>query len=596
MEMTNPPEIFDAKVSLRLKMHLLFKNKEVWAKLDDYDAVRVCLLVVEEIVFMAREDAPFIQAIKPGQNVDEAPIVNEQSVKIDEQAGVVDDHDPTAPTDSNNLLEDVDSLFKEVIDVRPDIVGRVDELRTKLVQTITSYPSRATPCDDSLKQNESNGEPRKCYYQESQQGSLQNLVKALESELEHDVSCLQADNLDEARFDDAVKDNDEMEHAMDVDNEDGKYCLDDMSIGFEEDKSNGEIKEKKVNLDQCILDLMDMSEEHIYNTPSLKTGFGVVERKRKPGPALQLPYEQQKPTTPPHVKRRTITSQLLESIEFPDESQFDVEDEENLESTEYDCETMPPFTENIKSGEPTKLFKLAWDPYSIVVDDQFLLAFLGLEEKKELWVELLWRFRASDADWALVGPHFCPAIIGDGMPVYISKAKGRRVPWTDVDKSPLFLDKIEVLKRKRLQLGEYKITFQFEEKVPHQGSVYGDYGLWVCLLLYRLTHKLPLVFGDPLRVALAYREHMLAYYWKYKAIQQAAREEALVPKADRVKISSTNIRIDPTMTPKEGTYQFILDIIKNTSFYKAFLASADVPEIYMQQFWHTVSKVKESTF
>ncbi|GJU90843.1 hypothetical protein Tco_1303266 [Tanacetum coccineum] len=75
-----------------------------------------------------------------------------------------------------------------------------------------------------------------------------------------------------------------------------------------------------------------------------------------------------------------------------------------------------------------------------------------------------------------------------------------------------------------------------------------------------------------------------------EAIQQAAREEALVPKADRVKISSTNIRIDPTMTPKEGTYQVILDVIKNTSFYKAFLASADVPEIYMQQFWHTVSK------
>ncbi|GJZ76258.1 hypothetical protein Tco_0640723 [Tanacetum coccineum] len=44
------------------------------------------------------------------------------------------------------------------------------------------------------------------------------------------------------------------------------------------------------------------------------------------------------------------------------------------------------------------------------------------------------------------------------------------------------------------------------------------------------------------------------------------------------------------MTPKEGTYQVILDVIKNTSFYKAFLASADVLEIYMQQFWHTVSK------
>ncbi|GJU30767.1 hypothetical protein Tco_1174356 [Tanacetum coccineum] len=56
------------------------------------------------------------------------------------------------------------------------------------------------------------------------------------------------------------------------------------------------------------------------------------------------------------------------------------------------------------------------------------------------------------------------------------------------------------------------------------------------------------------------------------------------------------MRIDPTMTQKEETYQVVLDIIKNTTFYKAFLATADVPEIYMQQFWHTVTKIKESTF
>ncbi|GKE71689.1 hypothetical protein Tco_1529761, partial [Tanacetum coccineum] len=79
-------------------------------------------------------------------------------------------------------------------------------------------------------------------------------------------------------------------------------------------------------------------------------------------------------------------------------------------------------------------------------------------------------------------------------------------------------------------------------------------------------------------------------------IQQAARKEKWVPKADRVKISPTNMRIDPTMTPKEETYQVILDVIKNTSFFKAFLASAVVPKIYMQQFWHTFTKVKESTF
>ncbi|GKA97954.1 retrovirus-related pol polyprotein from transposon TNT 1-94 [Tanacetum coccineum] len=68
---------------------------------------------------------------------------------------------------------------------------------------------------------------------------------------------------------------------------------------------------------------------------------------------------------------------------------------------------------------------------------------------------------------------------------------------------------------------------------------------------------------------------MRSYRQKKKKSDGAAREEKWVPKADRVKISSTNMRIDPTMAPKEETYQVIFDVIKNTSFYKAFLASAD---------------------
>ncbi|GJU89593.1 hypothetical protein Tco_1302016 [Tanacetum coccineum] len=65
-------------------------------------------------------------------------------------------------------------------------------------------------------------------------------------------------------------------------------------------------------------------------------------------------------------------------------------------------------------------------------------------------------------------------------------------------------------------------------------------------------------------------------------IKQAVHEEKWVPKADRVKISTTNMRIDPSMTQKEETYQVVLDIIKNNTFFKAFLAFADVPKIYMQ--------------
>nr|GFB10500.1 hypothetical protein [Tanacetum cinerariifolium] len=67
-----------------------------------------------------------------------------------------------------------------------------------------------------------------------------------------------------------------------------------------------------------------------------------------------------------------------------------------------------------------------------------------------------------------------------------------------------------------------------------------------------------------------------AYAKSVKKIQQAALEEKRVPKADRVKISTTNMRIDPTMTQKEKTYQVVLDIIKNTTFYTTFFSTIDV--------------------
>ncbi|GJT89106.1 phospholipase-like protein [Tanacetum coccineum] len=386
--------------------------------------------LIHSLSYIRGEGAPFIQAIKPFQNIDEAPIVNEQSVEIDEQAGIVDDHDPAAPTDSNNLLEDVDSLFKEVIDVRPDLVGRVSELRTKLVQIITSNPLRATPCDDSLNQNKSNGEPLDCYYQESQQGSLQNLVKAMESELEPDVSCHQAEILDEARFDDAVKDNDEMEHAMDVDNEDGKYCLDDMSIGFEEDKSNGEIK---VNLYQ--------------------------EDRNPLCDKIEVVVEENTPVTE--------TSPVIKTIVVDSTLKFDVEEEEKLESIEYDCETIPPFTEHI-----------------------------------ELWVELLWRFRAPDADWALAGPHFCPAIIGGGMLVYISKAKGRYVPWTNVDKVYFPLNEPELhwaLAELHLYTGVIIIYDSMTPRKRNKNAPIVENRKWWIDMRDKMSKQLPL-FLDKIRV------------------------------------------------------------------------------------------------
>nr|GEY63175.1 hypothetical protein [Tanacetum cinerariifolium] len=55
------------------------------------------------------------------------------------------------------------------------------------------------------------------------------------------------------------------------------------------------------------------------------------------------------------------------------------------------------------------------------------------------------------------------------------------------------------------------------------------------------------------------------------------------------------MRIDPAKTQKEPTYQVVVDALALTTRYLAFLITADVSEIYMQQFWMTNRQMREST-
>ncbi|GJW17472.1 hypothetical protein Tco_0024908 [Tanacetum coccineum] len=73
--------------------------------------------------------------------------------------------------------------------------------------------------------------------------------------------------------------------------------------------------------------------------------------------------------------------------------------------------------------------------------------------------------------------------------------------------------------------------------------------------------------------------------------QVTAHDEKWVPTKERVKIGTSNVRLETTVPQKEETFQVIIDVIKNSTYYKAFTISAEVPEIFMQQFWHTVKKV-----
>nr|GEX93349.1 Gag-Pol polyprotein [Tanacetum cinerariifolium] len=69
--------------------------------------------------------------------------------------------------------------------------------------------------------------------------------------------------------------------------------------------------------------------------------------------------------------------------------------------------------------------------------------------------------------------------------------------------------------------------------------------------------------------------------------QQVALDKALVPHASRLRIGKSNFHLRLDITSKESTLQVVHDVLRLTLFYKVFLVTIDVPEIYMQEFWAT---------
>ncbi|GJY84100.1 retrovirus-related pol polyprotein from transposon TNT 1-94 [Tanacetum coccineum] len=79
-----------------------------------------------------------------------------------------------------------------------------------------------------------------------------------------------------------------------------------------------------------------------------------------------------------------------------------------------------------------------------------------------------------------------------------------------------------------------------------------------------------------------------------KRLEDIAMYLDVVPTTKRVNISTTNVRLETTVKQKEETFQVVIDVIKNSTCFKAFTISANVPEILMQQFWYTITKIKDS--
>ncbi|GKA96883.1 hypothetical protein Tco_0818978 [Tanacetum coccineum] len=71
--------------------------------------------------------------------------------------------------------------------------------------------------------------------------------------------------------------------------------------------------------------------------------------------------------------------------------------------------------------------------------------------------------------------------------------------------------------------------------------------------------------------------------------QQNILDAELVPVDDQVRIGTSNYMIALEKSQHDVIYKVCLAILKQYSFFNAFIRTANAPEIYMQQFWHTIT-------
>nr|GEX44505.1 hypothetical protein [Tanacetum cinerariifolium] len=71
--------------------------------------------------------------------------------------------------------------------------------------------------------------------------------------------------------------------------------------------------------------------------------------------------------------------------------------------------------------------------------------------------------------------------------------------------------------------------------------------------------------------------------------QQKLQDDAFFLIKDQVQIPMCNLRIDSEKIQPDVIFKVCLEVLKQQSFHNAFIATADVLEIYMHQFWYIIT-------
>ncbi|GJU87703.1 ulp1 protease family, C-terminal catalytic domain-containing protein [Tanacetum coccineum] len=226
---------------------------------------------------------------------------------------------------------------------------------------------------------------------------------------------------------------------------------------------------------------MYVNEVNVVNEnqpPSSEKVVGQLIRKRFVGKALVEPYTVQPPTTAPSAFLKVDRKRLKRKARLL-----------QIQNTRIS------FDDDVGDDDPD--FKV-----------------LSLEE----WV--FFSINEPNKHYCLGVLHIRTGVITlyDSL---FSEAVETRKWWIKMRKAfkkyiPPYLQEWGILDAKGIPLESYNINFVIGKDVPIQGDAYGDCGVWVCIFLYRLIHKMAVSAKDPQIVGLAYREHMFDYFWKYK--------------------------------------------------------------------------------
>nr|GFC51864.1 hypothetical protein [Tanacetum cinerariifolium] len=71
-------------------------------------------------------------------------------------------------------------------------------------------------------------------------------------------------------------------------------------------------------------------------------------------------------------------------------------------------------------------------------------------------------------------------------------------------------------------------------------------------------------------------------------------DDQILPRIRWVPNGKSNCYLDLEKSQDNPIYKIVMDLLKNTNFFRAFTASSTIPSIYIQQFWDMIQYDKKA--